>query len=299
MPTLSRLGALLPLLLFGCSGGGAASPSAASMAPTAIAVVSGETGEPVAGAMVTAGGRAVVTDAAGRAALEAAEGLLTIEARGFLLRETALRPGERSFTLWPLRPDAGEGFLTELVYNRLVSDGALARPAAAVAVALSEELAHDAAARAAHERAAALIGAANGAIPFEVVGPGVAASVLFQARVDPGDPVLREHREFVAVTRVMTQDHRVVGGSLSFRTLQDARQPALVAHEMGHAFGLGHSSAAGLMAPVVRPGAADFSTAERLAMRMMAQRRPGNRAPDNDVGVRAASAGALQVFGCE
>jgi len=65
----------------------------------------------------------------------------------------------------------------------------------------------------------------------------------------------------------------------------------ILAHEMGHLFGLGNyyvEGAKGLMgfgALSVNEGIVDFSDRERLVIRLMLQRRAGNRFPDNDRGV--------------
>jgi predicted Zn-dependent protease len=241
-------------------------------------------------------GRTLTTDASGRVTL-AAGSPLAIEAGGFLRRETLVPGGGPALTLWPLRADAGEGFVDQLVYSQLLSDGGLIRPTGPVTLTLSAELANDPVTRAAIERGADRVTAANGTVPF-VVSDGPASGVVFSMRVDPGDPVLRDHPGYLAFTRVETLGHQIAGGSIVLRSRADALRTGLATHEIGHAFGLGHTTQPGLMMPLVG-SFSDFSAAEQLVMRMMLQRAPGNRAPDSDAGIASSGARDTRIFACE
>src|SRR4051812_42796020 len=84
---------------FGC--GGSLTSATSIGAPSAITVVSGDTGAPVAGAQVTVGGRSATTSARGEVQLEGA-GVVRIESVGFLQRETVLG-GTGALSLWPVR----------------------------------------------------------------------------------------------------------------------------------------------------------------------------------------------------
>ena len=292
---------LLPAALLAGCGSGPALPSGgtASPVPTAIRVLSGDTGLAVAGARVTGLAQAVTTDAGGGGSLELAVGTpLTIEAADFFLRETVFR-GETAFWLWPIRADAGEAFIQELVYNHLVSDGSLTRPVSGVFLELTPAVGDDASASAVQAQAAAQTQAATGGvIPFVVTDAAPAGAVAISVRVDPDDPFLRDNPSYGAITRVTFPGHRISGGSTTYRGLREAAALPLVAHEMGHALGLGHPSQRGLMSPASIAQFTDLTPAEAFAVRMMLLRLPGNRLPDNDRDVEAASAPRPVTFAC-
>lgn len=287
---------LLALGLAGCGGQGPAGPSTLQVSAAGaqtIQVLSGGTGLAVAGAEVAVGGQRLSTDAMGRVSAPVPVAV-SIDAPGYLRRDTVARPGS-PITLWPIG-DADGGFVEELVYSGLFApDAALVRPTQPVSIVLSPALEASASARAAFGAATRSLSDANGSVVFGV-GPGQA--VTFTVAVDPSDPVLRDNPSVIAFTRVETRGHHVSGGRLVFRTAALAERPALVLHELGHAFGLGHSSAGGLMSPLLG-SQADFTPAERLVLRMMAQRVPGNRAPDDDTGLAASGRGASRVVVCE
>jgi len=296
--------ASLPLFLAvldaGC-GGGPTSPSGniGPPVPRALSVLSGDTGLAVAGARVSSGIQAVTTDARGAATLDLAPGMpLTIDAPGFFVRETVFQ-GDTTLWLWPIRADAQEGFILELVYNHLVSDGSLTRPVSGVFVELTSPVRNDATASGVQTQAAAQAQAVTGnSVTFTVTDAAPAGAVAISVRIDPGDPFLRDNPSFAAITRVDFPGNRIAGGSTTYRGVREASALPLAAHEMGHALGLGHPSQRGLMSPVAIAQFSDFTRAEAFAVRMMLLRPPGNRPPDNDQSVGAASAGRSAVFAC-
>jgi hypothetical protein len=282
------------MLLAGlCGCGGSSSPTASAPVDRGVTVVSGGTGRPVAGATVRSGVLAAATDAEGRGTLPLSDlDRLEIDAAGFLPRTTLFR-GDPVFPLWPLRADAGEDFVLELVYNHLVSDGSVTRPVSPVVLVLSGEIRNDPAAAAAEERAAALASAATGGvIPFSTGASAPQGSVAIAVSVDSTDPFLAANPSYGAVTRVTFPGHRITSGSTTYRGLAEARAASLVAHETGHILGLGHPSQAGLMSVDSIARYSDFTAAERLEVRLMQLRPPGNRPPDDDSGVASASRGS-------
>ena len=110
---------LVVALTVACHNGGAAfSPTGPTGAPTdtnglpsgstgsasAVTLVSGETGLPVAGARVLVSGQPYTSDPAGRVLLSGmpfASSELDIQATGYLERQTALSASSHLLTLWP------------------------------------------------------------------------------------------------------------------------------------------------------------------------------------------------------
>lgn len=299
---MKRWSAAALVVLAGCGGGGPSSPNPApTPAPVTLVVVSAETGQPVSGAQVSvAGAAAVATNGAGNATVNAGSGSdLRLEAAGYFVRTTLYR-GDPRLTLWPERAGAGAGFVQELVFNTLIADGALTRPVIPVTFVPMGVLREDPAIRQVHEAAAALLDAVVGdVIAYDVALTAPAGHLAIEVKVDGADPFLAQNPGLQAVTRIVQQRNRITSGSITFKTKADAGLFQLVSHEMGHAFGLGHPAQPGLMSPATIGGFRDFTAAEKLEMRVMLQRLPGTRPPDDDRGASLSSAGARSaVVGC-
>ncbi len=277
----------LALLLLPARG---ASPQA--KAPTigarVVTVVSADTGAPVPAAAVTVAGRALRTDGSGRVVLAGSErGAVEVAAQGYLLRQSELRGQNDRLTLWPI----GGAYSAEYVHALLYTPAHLTREAAPaggdatlarivarrVSVVPSASLRADPLAMRAHRQAVAAVNeATEGRVVFSVDGAG-AGDMRIRTRLDPAASA-----DALAYRDV----HRgvVVGGEVVFASPAAARDPRYLAHELGHALGLQHSTvptdmmyfACGDQSPYA------FTPNERLTIRLLLQRPPGNRYPDDD-----------------
>jgi hypothetical protein len=309
--------ALLQLSLLGCDRGMTpttdvftpdppASTATSIPAGTTLQINSGETGNPVAGASfaidgMTPSGPFSTTYVSGpggtfvldREALLSPPATLRIEGAGFLIRQTLLRsPADTTLTLWPRNGSAGldEAFTSTLVYSTATCPAAntgasalrrLALSAPLVAIAFGSTL-QDAGARSTHQAAAARLNQAlEGAFTYSVSASG--GSVVFTAGVDPSAATCTGGPETLrAATTLFLTNGEVSGGTLTYCSVPAARNLRLVLHELGHTFGLRHSSSTEDVMYCTSPRPDAFSAREVLAMRLMRQRRSGNRFPDDD-----------------
>jgi hypothetical protein len=131
-----------------------------------------------------------------------------------------------------------------------------------------------------------------------VADSAVPGTVVFDVKVDPDDSYFANNSGFQAVTRVGQTRNRILSGSITFRSLQDAGVASLVTHEMGHAYGLGHPAQAGLMSPGTIGSYSDYTASEKVEMRLMLLRVPGNRFPDDDRAASASSASRTIAIAC-
>lgn len=267
-----------------------------------ITVVNGETDQPVSGASVTVSGRPFTTDAAGQ--FTAPDPVLPdapveITASGFLKRETLARSDVR-FSLWPDKSGFSQAYTQEAIYAPgFTQENKLTRPAAPTTIVFSPEV--DAEAQAAVRDAAALLTAANGGqLGFSVGAP---SAVTITIKVNPGHPFFASNPGAQAVAEVPFIGNTIgaSNGAINFKDAGVSHIKALVAHELGHHFGLSHPTiVSGMMNATVDANRSDYAEAEKLAMRMMLKRRPGNSFPDNDRAVVAATRGrGLLIYACE
>lgn len=303
--------AALAALALGCGGAGPSAPTAAFApgaaigAGTVLSLSAGHDGAPAAGAEVLVAGRAYAADSGGRVVLDqplAAGTLVDIAATGMLDRQTLLRsPSATAFSLWPRTAEGGldEGYTRDLVYTWDGAPGAspLYRIAGTQAFLMpSAELQADARAMAAHRHAAEQLNAAvGGAVRYTVAAQPPAGAVAFATVVDPHDEGCKER--VLALTSIRLRAGEISSGRIVFCTREAARDGTVV-HEVGHTFGLGHSPDADevMHAFQLFRQPEGFGARESLVMRLMLQRRGGNRFPDNDRAVTAAAEGERKII---
>lgn len=276
--------------------GGSSSPSASPSGPTTATsqtatVVSGETGAVLGGVRVTASGTTYTTNAAGQVSLPAtltADSTIDIDVPGYLKRETTLARGPQ-FSLWPTQAQGATEAWTQQALHGTFGTSPMQRPDPQLTqytIIPTAALANDSAALSALERAAVMWNAAT-------------ANTGFTMRVGSGSPTNAFGVVVATIDASLTTaggaaplgtGRALSGGTISFRSTAAARLPNLIAHELGHMFGMAHSSdSVDIMFSASPPG--DLSAREQMTARLMLQRRPGKVWPDNEraAGVQSQS----------
>jgi hypothetical protein len=149
--------------------------------------------------------------------------------------------------------------------------------ASRVSVVPSARLAGDEAARRAHLLGAAAVTEATGGTVTFVVEARPSSEVVVRTSLDASASA-------DALTYRELRGAAVVGGRTVFASLDAARDPGFLAHELGHALGLQHSTEPADVMYYRCGGRASFafSDKERRTIRLLLQRPPGNQFPDND-----------------
>lgn len=313
MRALSLACAVAPAALaLGCAGGGSPAgpttafvPGAAFAPGTVLSLTVAEGGQPAESARVVVAGRTYAADSAGRVVLDqpvSSGTLVDIVAPGMLDRQTLLRsPASTAFTLWPRTAENGlhENYTRDLVYSwgddqsgnsplyRLAGTQAFLVPSAALRA--------DGQAMAEHHLAAERVTAAvGGAVRYAVAAEAPPGAIAFESVLDPQDGGCSDR--VLAFTTIRLRAGEIASGRIVFCTPGAARDGTVI-HEVGHTFGLGHSADADevMHAYKLLRQPDGFGARESLVMRLMLQRRGGNRFPDNDRGVTAASDGEVTI----
>jgi hypothetical protein len=301
---------VLAALLPACGGDRPTAPAplrpAEIPAGTVLTVVAGDSDRPIPGATVVLADRRYTTGAAGEARLEAPVmrgTAMDVVADGYLDRQTTVRDGETRFSLWPKSSPTGldEHATAELVYTpggqccpaETLAGQALRRVAptlSTLTLVIDPKYRDRPPVRAAVAEGAGIASAAVGGRVAFVIGEAQSGPHVY---ITTGpDPANREN--VAAFTeRTFNSQGYITGGRVVF-VLEDylagpqshRTRTTLMAHELGHVLGLGHSSRPGVMGrgTVYSYFAAhgDFSPAEKLVLDLMSQRRAGTRFPDND-----------------
>jgi hypothetical protein len=200
-----------------------------------------------------------------------------------------VRPGETRFVLWPSNAYIPTSYTWPLVYvnaatNVQTSLMRLARSVRTVRVRPGAEMRGDESALNSILGGIELINAPlEGLVTYAMDAPNADVEVVVS--LNPAHSWCGSGwRAFTQLTTDSTSTLR--GGTIVACSASALHDPILIAHELGHTYGLQHSIDT---RDIMCWGSARrFTSREALTMRMMAQRRPGNSWPDNDMAVSAA-----------
>lgn len=110
------------------------------------------------------------------------------------------------------------------------------------------------------------------------------ADVIINIRFDANDPELMSNRAYAAVARVSYSSRGIITqGAIIFPSADHAEFvgwfETVLTHEIGHTLGLSHSpsGASGMMSPALINAGTDFTSQEKLILKMMYGRLPGTQ----------------------
>lgn len=274
-------------------------------AGSVVSLRSGETDLPVAGATVSLSGSSpsgsfsatYTANGAGQLVLDrdvllSPSPFLQVTAAGFLTRSTILRSDEPNLSLWPTSSPTGldEAFSSTITYSPSTCPAEntgssvlwrLPSGIDTVDVVLGPSI-QDPAVAAAHQDAIARLNAATGGVPRYHLTTAVSGELSFVADIAASDARCTGSEQIGAVASLEGVNGRITGGRITYCTVAAARSVGIVLHELGHTVGLYHSPGTADVMYCSSARAVQFSSRERLVMKLMRQRRAGNRWPDDD-----------------
>lgn len=253
------IGLLLLLPFAGCGGGGAGTTPSAS-----ASLVDGASGAAIAGAAVSARPGDSVT----------------VERAGYIRRDTIV-PRDNVISLWPNTVD--ESYVRTLVYSEAALRNRLIRWTNTT-IPVPRDIPSD------------IVDLAR---PWVTLVPSDTPAVTIV--VDPSNPGFAQFPPDVigyTLSQVSDADAHTLSAQIFFKSESDLRRPGALAHEFGHALGLGHSPRLqDLMFPSTARTTTVFSVDERVLLTMMyTHRRPGQVAPDNDQALGPGATGIIRVI---
>jgi hypothetical protein len=206
--------------------------------------------------------------------------VVIVERSGYLRRDTIV-PRDNVISLWPITVD--ESYVRTLVYSESALRNRLVRwPGTTITVPrdLPNEIA-------------------------ELVRPWVTLIPSDTPAVTIGvDPTNARFATFppdvigFTLSQIADSDAHIISTQIIFKSESDTRRPGALAHEFGHALGLGHSARLqDLMFPSTARTTTVFGADERVLLTMMyTHRRPGQVAPDNDQALGQSATGIIRVI---
>ncbi len=119
---------------------------------------------------------------------------------------------------------------------------------------------------------------AAAAIPVRYAVDDPSGQIRVDIDINPGDPGFQTYPEAAALAYSHYENNVTVGARIPILNLHHARLPVLIAHELMHVFGFGHSVHEGPMLGTAQVYAYNnFQLLDILYIRLLRTRQPGNR----------------------
>jgi hypothetical protein len=201
---------------------------------------------------------------------------------GFLPRQTTVKTGATKISLWPNDSRITGSYTHSLVYQRGDLEFPLHRLAPTVrSVAITGGF----------PEMPKAVESVNSAVSRDGVTlfAGGTGDMTVPVRLDPTAATCQQPL-VLAYAQFWTSNQEISRGEIVVCDQRDA-VASILAHEIGHLFGLSHSEdSRDLMAPEYGRARDSFSDREITVLGLMMQRRGGNTWPDNDRNATATGA---------